>query len=146
MWPYRLEPAGLLCPWDSPRQKYWSGLPCPPPGDRPDPGIKPMSPALQADSLPLSHWGSPFIAYHRHLAGDLQGSNWLSPGWGVTGIMASLGLKVPVVDEWGQVSSCQCVLWLCKVWHVLFTTEDAIKRGDVSWRLERTEGCGFVEM
>jgi len=33
------------------RQEYWSGLPCPPPGDRPDPGIEPMSPALQADSL-----------------------------------------------------------------------------------------------
>ena len=31
------------------RQEYWSGLPCPPPGDLPDPGIKPtslMSPAL----------------------------------------------------------------------------------------------------
>ena len=34
------------------RQEYWSGLPCPPPGDLPDPGIKPQSPALQADSLP----------------------------------------------------------------------------------------------
>ena len=37
------------------RQEYWSGLPCPPPGDLPDPGIKPGSPALQADSLLLSH-------------------------------------------------------------------------------------------
>ena len=34
------------------RQEYWSGLPRPPPGDLPDPGIKPQSPALQADSLP----------------------------------------------------------------------------------------------
>ena len=34
------------------RQEYWSGLPCPPPRDLPDPGIKPGSPALQADSLP----------------------------------------------------------------------------------------------
>ena len=34
------------------RQEYWSGLPCPPPGDLPDPGIEPWSPALQADSLP----------------------------------------------------------------------------------------------
>ena len=34
-----------------PRQKYWSGLPFPSPGDLPDPGIKPGSPALQADSL-----------------------------------------------------------------------------------------------
>ena len=33
------------------RQGYWSGLPIPSPGDLPDPGIKPGSPALQADSL-----------------------------------------------------------------------------------------------
>ena len=34
------------------RPEYWSGLPCPPPGYFPDPGIKPGSPALQVDSLP----------------------------------------------------------------------------------------------
>ena len=46
------------------RQEYWSGLPCPPPGDLPDPGTEPMSsvaPALQADSLLLSHWESPTL-------------------------------------------------------------------------------------
>ena len=34
------------------RQEYWSGVPFPSPGDLPDPGIEPRSPALQADSLP----------------------------------------------------------------------------------------------
>ena len=34
------------------RQEYWSGLSFPSPGDLPDPGIEPGSPALQADSLP----------------------------------------------------------------------------------------------
>ena len=34
------------------RQEYWSGLPCPPPGDLPNPGIEPRSLALQTDSLP----------------------------------------------------------------------------------------------
>ena len=34
------------------RQGYWSGLPFPSPGDLPNPGIEPGSPALQADSLP----------------------------------------------------------------------------------------------
>ena len=46
-------------------QEYWSGLPCPSPGDLLDPGIKPMSPVapvLQADYLPLSHHRSP-ISY-----------------------------------------------------------------------------------
>jgi len=41
------------------RQEYWSGLPFPPPGDLPDPGIKPRSPALQADSLPSELLGKP---------------------------------------------------------------------------------------
>ena len=43
------------------RQEYWSGLPWPLPGDISNPGIEPTSPvfpALQVDSLPLSHWGS----------------------------------------------------------------------------------------
>ena len=34
------------------KQKYWSGLPFPSPGDLPNPGIEPRSPALQADDLP----------------------------------------------------------------------------------------------
>ena len=33
------------------RQEYWSGLPFPSPGNLPDPGIEPGSPALQADTL-----------------------------------------------------------------------------------------------
>ena len=54
------------------RQEYWSGLPFPTPGDLPDPGIKPRSLALQADSLPLEPSGKyiyskffPIILYHR---------------------------------------------------------------------------------
>ena len=34
------------------RPEYWNGLPCPSPGDLPNPGIKPRSPAMQANSLP----------------------------------------------------------------------------------------------
>ena len=41
------------------RQEYWSGLPCCPPGDLPDPGIEPRSSALQADSLPSEPPGKP---------------------------------------------------------------------------------------
>ena len=35
------------------RQEYWSGLPFPSPGDLPDPGIEPRSPALQADTFTI---------------------------------------------------------------------------------------------
>ena len=41
------------------RQEYWSRLPFPSPGDLPDPGIKPRSPALQADALPSELPGKP---------------------------------------------------------------------------------------
>ena len=41
------------------RQGYWSGLPFPSPGDPHDPGIKPKSPTLQADTLPSKPLGKP---------------------------------------------------------------------------------------
>ena len=47
------------------RQEYWRGLPCPPPGDLPDPGIEPRCPTLQADSLPSEPPGKP--RYQPHL-------------------------------------------------------------------------------
>ena len=50
-----------------PRQEYWSRLPFSPLRDLPDPGIElasPLSPALQVDSLPLCHLGSPKMAYY----------------------------------------------------------------------------------
>ena len=58
----------LVTPWTvahqaplsmgSSRQECWSGQLLPSPGDLPNPGIEPRSPALQADSLSLSHHGS----------------------------------------------------------------------------------------
>ena len=61
--------SDLAIPWSAacqaplsmgfPRQECWSGLSLPSPENLPDPGIEPGSPAWQADSLPLSHLGSP---------------------------------------------------------------------------------------
>ena len=53
-----------------PRQEYWSGLPFPPPGDLPDPGIEPKylaSPALQEDSLPTEPSGKPTRLLYSYL-------------------------------------------------------------------------------
>ena len=52
LWRHGLQPNRLLCPWGFCRHEYGSGLPCSPPGDLPNPGIKVGSPALQVDSLP----------------------------------------------------------------------------------------------
>ena len=45
--PYELQLTMLLCPEDS-QARIWSGLPSPPPGNLPTPGIKPTSPANPA--------------------------------------------------------------------------------------------------
>ena len=53
-----------LCSWGFSRPDYWGGLPFPLPGHLPHPGVEPISPvapALQLDSLPLSHQGSPSV-------------------------------------------------------------------------------------
>ena len=55
----RQAPLSMGCP----RQEHWRGLPCPPPGDLPNPGIEPLSPALQVDSLSLNHWEKPSCHY-----------------------------------------------------------------------------------
>jgi len=47
------------------RQEYWSGLPFPSPEDLPNPGIKPRSPALQADSLPLYNLRNPIRPHYK---------------------------------------------------------------------------------
>ena len=41
------------------RQEYWSGLPLPPPGDLPDPGIEPISPALSGEFFTIESPGKP---------------------------------------------------------------------------------------
>ena len=55
LWSYGLQPFRLHCLWRFSRQEYWSGLPCPPPGDLPNPGMEPRYLALQVDSL----WAEP---------------------------------------------------------------------------------------
>ena len=47
------------------RQEYWSGLLFPSPGDLPDTGIEPRSPASQADSLPSELPGKPREGWKR---------------------------------------------------------------------------------
>ena len=54
--PHGLQPARLLCAWGFSRQEYWTGLPCPSPGDLPNPGIKSRSLMLQ-NSLPSEQRG-----------------------------------------------------------------------------------------
>ena len=57
---HRLQPVRPLCPWNSPGRNTGVGSPpFPSPGDLPDPGTKPRSPILQADSLLSEPRGKP---------------------------------------------------------------------------------------
>ena len=60
-------------------QEYWIGLPFPSPGDLPDPGIEPWSPALQVDSLPTEPRGKPIKLTTLQLKkkGNPATSNWI---------------------------------------------------------------------
>ena len=61
--PHGLQPTRLFSPWGFFRQEYWSGLPSPPPGDLPNPGIEPTSLIIsciwQVEPLPLAPSGKP---------------------------------------------------------------------------------------
>ena len=64
-----------------PRQEYWNGLSFPSPGDLPNSGIKPRSPAWQAGSLALSHGEAHFWRYTIYISfiyGTCKAGCWLS--------------------------------------------------------------------
>ena len=54
LWPHELQLARLLCPWGFSRQEYWSGLPFPPPGDLPRPGIAIVNSAKMNTGIHMS--------------------------------------------------------------------------------------------
>ena len=66
-------------------QEHWSGLPCPPPGDLPHPGIEPRSSSLCADPFPYEPPGKPMNTDVGSLS-FLQGSSWPRNGTGASHI------------------------------------------------------------
>ena len=80
------------------RQEYWSGLPFPSPGDLPDPGIEPGSPALQEDSL-LTELQT------QHINRDFLGSSGAkTPNFlcGGSRLILAQETKIPHVAQNGQ--------------------------------------------
>ena len=59
------------------QQEHWTGLLCPPPGDLPNPGVKPRSPTLQVDSLPSEPARKPTHASSFYLWKLLDRDNFL---------------------------------------------------------------------
>ena len=84
------------------RQEYWIGLPFPSPGDLPNPGIEPGSPALQTDALPSEPPGKPspadiLLIFKSQLLflliyEDLEGKDYEQRGWDYSGTQKYLHL------------------------------------------------------
>ena len=112
-----------------PRQKCWSGLPVPFPGDLPRPGIEPVFPTWQADSLPLSHQGSP-------CPWDSPGKN---PGVGCHSLLQGI---FPTQGSNPGIPHCRQILYHLSQESCKNTCETGIKfRSPVKWQLEDRNFC-----
>ena len=91
-------------------QEYWSGLPFPSPGDLPNPGIEPGSPALQANSIPPEPAWEPLFA--------VSGSS--SPG-AVHGHLTAVASLLASCSLWGMqvyagAAMCGLSSWAQQLW------------------------------
>ena len=88
------------------RKEYWSGLPFPSPGDLPDPGIKPRSPALQSDALTSEPRGKPstVIVYSTCLLFQQRviGCGSLGKNWNLSGLQ--------LCHLWSGIILKKCIL------------------------------------
>ena len=112
------------------RQEYWSGLPCPPPRDLPNPEIKPRCPTLQLDSLPSEPPGKTSLG-----RGTQAESSRGNPGELLCHVARSLGFYGDGVSFW-VVSETDSGSLL--VVHALFT-QVGFQRGGF-WEVGRTYG------
>ena len=114
--PHRLQPTRLFCPWDFSRQGYWSGLPFPSPGDLPNPGIEPRSPALQADSLPTELQGKHISSVQSLSRVQLFATPWIAAcqaSLSITNSRSSLRLtSIQSVMPSSHLSLCRPLLLL----------------------------------
>ena len=109
------------------RQEHWSGLPCPPPGDLPHPGIKPRSPTWQADSLPAELPAKPTEPPGFR---QTRTASHPSMGWQVRNVYLTFRCRCQVnrwihetgVKEWGEinlvVASIKMLFQIMKVYHI----------------------------
>ena len=136
-----LSHVWLMTPWTAahqvplsmglPRQGYWSGLWFLSPGNLPDPGIEPTSPALLADSLLLSHqgrtrqlWAAAFSWFSCHPIGKRANSKTKASGL-AKALCLRPSYNQPVGFEWWAQTECHH----CQLQHHCLRIETARGRG-----------------
>ena len=108
LWPHGLQPSRHHCAWVFSRQEYWSGLPCPHPGDLPNPGIKPRCHRMQVEFLLTEPPATAAKSLQSCpvLCDPIDGS---PPGASTPGILQARIL------EWVAISFCSAWRWNLKV-------------------------------
>ena len=138
-----------------PRQEQWSGLPFPSPGDLPNPGIKPMSPAWQADSLLLSHLGRPYP----WLFGDKITIKYvfLRLYQGIVSVqfhdhVTDHALISHMIMHWSHNWSCTVhlayhtlIMWLIMCWSCLVSHTDHVPLEAMNIELSRQESVSRLQ-
>ena len=100
------------------RQEYFSGLPCPPAGDLPNPRIRPRSPTLQADSLPAEPPEKPKNAG----VGRLSLLLWIFPTQELNlGLLPCRRILYQLSYEGSPLRPLGSSLWPERSFHALFT-------------------------
>ena len=138
------------------RQEYWSGLPFPSPGDLPDPGTEPRSPALQADALPSEPPGTHLVltgAMDLKLSAAAQTSHALN---GHIFKTPAFPEKLPLKPSVGERPAVFCLLVFFKFSiHHPIPLKSSVKKGtsaDIEnglwtlWEKEREEWIGRVAL
>ena len=133
LWPHGLQPAGFLCPWDFPaRILEW--MPFPSPGELPDPWIELISPALQTNSLPLSHQGRPESLYLFIVQRQAIGWVWKEPDHKKSSYIHIFRWRVGNWSwERGQGLVFSVRKWECSTKDKSRTTQDSKDMSTVSW-------------
>ena len=125
----------LLCPKGFSRQEYWSRLLCPPPGDLPNPGIKPRSPALQADSLPAKPQGKPkntgVVAY-LFSSGSSQPRNWTRVSCTADGFFTNWAIRE------AHIYTREACIYKMSIYCLLNEIKSLRQSSDIQWNLEHT--------
>ena len=123
----------------SSRQAYWNGLPFSSPGDPPNPGIKLQSPTLQADSLPLSHQGSPFFVYSTNFLKQTRSYIYMEVLWLLPGNTQLI--RIIIILCFSTILVPKVALrknyWYLRYWFKLHTKYLLTKH----WRSEVAQSC-----
>ena len=130
------------------KQEYWRGLPLPIPGDFPHVVIELGLPALQVDSLPLSHLGGASLLAQRLKRLPAMWETWVqslgqedSPGEGNANPLQDSCLENPMDGGATQSTGLQRVEHNWETSLSLFTWEDFLSLSSVTWHTNPTCLC-----